>query len=193
MREELIRVIEDIKAQKKSGLLISTVQMVADNNLDINNPSPGIKAIFTFLFKEGDLAAIRYGNVNGQAAAALAASIHSVISTRWTATSAGTITIAVDVAGTDQLLELLGAKKAAAPVVAAGTVSAGAGPDVSDALVARCKEVFLQVLGRDSAKSLRAIEARFNPRTDPDGFLAACVAELEPLMGEQTAQDLLKG
>jgi hypothetical protein len=91
--------------------------------------------------------------------------------------------------GTDQLLELLGAKKVDRSVA-----------DVSNdktrqalglALEARSKQVFLQVLGRDGGVALKGILNRCDPYNDAAGFTSACVAELEPLIGMESAKALM--
>lgn len=105
-------------------------------------------------------------------------------------TISSTITDADKPLETDQLLELLGAKKLERIAVEASIEKARLAIGLE--LDARSEDVFLQVLGRNNGDAaLKRIRDRCNPRNDPDGFTKACVTELEPLIGTEGARALM--
>jgi hypothetical protein len=189
MHEELIRLVREIQTQQKSGLLMAIVKISAQAEADKGIVALSNQSDFSFFFKEGELATAISRGIRGGSINSKIASIASITRTQWTATSSSTITVVDKPFGTDQLLELLGAKKVER---AAADISNGkARQALGLALEARSKQVFLQVLGRDGGAALKGIRNRCDPYNDAAGFTGACIAELEPLIGMESAKALM--
>jgi hypothetical protein len=189
MHEELIRIVQEIQAQKMSGLLMAIVKISAQAETDKGVTAVSNHSDFSFFFKEGELITAISRGIRGGSINSKIASIASVTRTQWTATNSSTIGAADKPLGTDQLLELLGAEKI--EKTAADISNEKARQAIGLALEARSKQVFLQVLGRDGGAALQAIRSRCDPCNDPNGFTNACVTELAPLVGTDSAKALM--
>jgi hypothetical protein len=193
MHEELIRLVQEIQAHKKSGLLMAVVQISAQAQADNDISALSAHPDFSFFFKEGVLAAVVSRGIRGGSVNSKIASIASITRTQWMATNSSTIsstmTAADEPLGTDKLLELLGAKKL--EKIALEVRKDKARLALGLELDARSEEVFLQVLGRNGDAALKRIRNHCNPCNDPDGFTKACVTELEPLVGTEGARALM--
>jgi hypothetical protein len=186
MHEELVRIVQEIQTKSRSGLLMAVVKISAQSQADIDVSA---HSDFSFFFKEGELTTVITRGIRGGSLDSKITSIASITRTQWTATSSSTITVADQPFGTNHLLMLLGAKiiERTASDASHDQVRLAAGL----ALEARTEKVFLNVLGRSGSATLKGIRSRFDPSTDPDGFTSACVAELEPLIGLDSAKALL--
>jgi hypothetical protein len=189
MHEEIIRIVQEIQAQKKSGLLMAVVKISAQAQADNDITVLSDHADFSFFFKEGELATVISRGIRGGSVNSKITSIASITRTQWTATNSGTITAVDKPFGTDQLLELLGAEKIEKTAVDVSNDKVRLA--MGQALEARSEEVFLQVFGRKGGIALRGILNRCDPYNDADGFTSACVAELEPLVGIDSAKALM--
>lgn len=187
MHAELINMILDIQSQKKSGLLMATAESRQPGSDIAGGPETGH---FSFFFKEGHLATVLCRGMGVGLAISRVPSIGKVTKTQWTSTNPGTITISDDQVGTDRLLELLGASKTA--IAEADVRRNEATSATASALESRTQKVFLKVMGGAGESCLDGIRAKFNPKDDPEGFTAACVAELQLIVGLKTAQSLLQ-
>ncbi len=187
MRTALIRTILEIQSQKKSGLL-----MVTGHAGDAGRDLPGsiTTGHFSFFFKEGNLATVLCRGLGVGPAISRVVQITTVLKTQWMATNAGTITVSDDQVSTNRLLELLGAQAADLLVedLRGDQLKSTAGAAVET----RSQKIFLQVLGSAGQAALDAIRTRCDPKVNPNGFMAACVAELEPIVGLKTAKSLLQ-
>lgn len=121
---------------------------------------------------------------------ARAALIESVVRTTWTKMKASAIATSKDDVklSTDLLLRVLGA------AVVSGEIrpSAKANLDLVKAIVARSEIVFLEVFGPRGEAVLQDILSRHNPSENHDVFTAACITQLEPLLGAQNARSMLQ-
>jgi hypothetical protein len=189
MHEDLIRVVQEIQTQEKSGLLMAVVKISAQAQADNGTTTLSDHADFSFFFKEGELATVISRGIRGASVNSKIASIASITRTQWTTTNSSTIIAADEPFGTDHLLELLGAKKIEKPAVDASSDKARQAMGLG--LEARSEQVFLQVLGRSGDAALKGIRSRCDPYTDAAGFTSACVAELEPLIGMESAKALM--
>jgi hypothetical protein len=189
MHEELIRLVREIQIQQKSGLLMAIVKISAQAEAEKGVTALSDHSDLSFFFKEGELATVISRGIRGGSVSSKIASIASVTRTQWTATNSSTISVADKPLGTDQLLELLGATKLETSAVDVSNNKARL--TLALALEARGKQVFLQVLGREGGATLQGIRNRCDPYNDPDGFTKACVTELEPLIGMDSAKALM--
>jgi hypothetical protein len=189
MHQELIRIVQEIQTQKKSGLLMAVVNISAQAQADNDVTAISNHADFSLFFKEGELATVISRGIRGGSVNSKITSIASITRTQWTATNSSTIIAADEPLGTDRLLELLGAEKIEKIAIDIGIDNARQA--IGLALEARSKQVFLQVLGRSGDAALKGIRNRCDPYTDADGFTSACVAELEPLIGIDSARALM--
>lgn len=187
MRHELIQHIQDIQAQKKSGLLMAMTQ-VAD--LEGMSATP-VNAHFSFFFKEGVLATVLCRGAQSGSAMSKIPSITGVTRVQFTVTSASTITVAKNQVDTAQLLEMLGAQAVSAADQASATREAQNRVDTGQELKARGQKVFGQIFGGAAKSLLDSIGTCHDPANDPAGFLEACIAELSPLVGQQSAKDMM--
>jgi hypothetical protein len=186
MHEDLVRIVQEIQTKSRSGLLMAVVKISAQSQADIDASA---HSDFSFFFKEGELATVITRGIRGGSIDSKITAIASITRTQWTATSPSTITVAEQPFGTDQLLRLLGAKIIEKPAVDASYQQArlAAGRDLN----AQSEKVFLQVLGSNGIATLKSICNRFDPCIDPVGFTSACIAELEPLIGKESAKAML--
>jgi hypothetical protein len=189
MHEELIRVVQEIQTQKQSGLLMAVVKISAQAQAGNDVTAVSNHADFSFFFKEGELATVISRGIRGGSVISKIAAIASITRTQWTATNSSTISVADKPLGTDHLLELLGARKIEKALVDGGNDNARRA--IGLALEVRSKQVFLQVLGRSGDAARKGIRSRCDPYQDADGFTSACVAELEPLIGMDSAKALM--
>jgi hypothetical protein len=192
MHDELVKIVRDVKAENRSGLLTALVN--TRSNTEQGEASlPGKDNVgFSFLFKEGKLAAVQYQSTTGSVALSNVTCIVSVSKTRWLPLSPSMVSISENQLEVNRLLQLLGDADAISPNLSRST-EPQTSLDASLKLLMRCDDVFAQVLGRDGKVALRTIQARYSPKTDRDGFLTACVAELEPLLGKDSAEEMLRG
>jgi hypothetical protein len=189
MHEDLIRAVQEIQTQKKSGLLMTVVKISAQAQADRGISALSEHPDFSFFFKEGELATAISRGVRGGSINSKIACIASVTRTQWTTTNSSTISVADKALGTDQLLELLGARKI--EKTALDVSNDKARQAIGLALEARSEQVFLLVLGRNGDAALKAIRTRYDPCHDADGFTKACITELEPLVGMESAKALM--
>ena len=187
MRNELIRHIQDIEAQRKSGLLMAVTQVAESDGVS----TTPVSAHFSFFFKEGVFATVLCRGTRGGPAISKITTITAVTRVQFTATSAGTITVADNQVATAQLLVMLGAQAVPAAERAAAKRAAQDRVDAGQALNSRGEKVFGQVFGRAGKAMVKSICARHDPVADPAGFLKACVAELSSLVGPQSAKDMM--
>lgn len=189
MAEELIRLVEDIFAQSKSGLLMATVRV--KNAPTAAVPTGEEMLDFIFLFNQGQLAEVRVKTLSGVEALAKVVGVTALMGSRWTQTNATSVSMSNTALSTGQLLIQLGATqlRATAPTPSAKPSFA---TDPAAASVAHTRSVFTKVLGKNSGATLDDIIKHHNPSTDPEGFFTACRAELEPMVGKQGAMDMLK-
>jgi hypothetical protein len=190
MHEELIQLIQELQINKKSGLLMAVVKISAQAEAEKGVTALSDHPDFSFFFKEGELATVVSRGLRGGSVKSKIAAIALVTRTQWTATNSSTISVTDQALGTDHLLELLGAKKTEKSALDVSKDRARLA--VGLALEARGAQVFLQVFGRNGSSTLKAIRNRFNPSDDPEGFTSACVAELEPLIGMDSAKALMR-
>jgi hypothetical protein len=190
MAEELIRLVEDIFTQSKSGLLMATVRVKHAPTAAL--PTGEEMLDFIFLFNQGQLAEVRVKTLSGVEALSKVTGISALVGSRWTQTNATSVSMSNTALSTGQLLVQLGATqpKAAAPAAASGKPSFATDP--AAALVAHTRSVFTKVLGKNSGATLDDIIKHHNPSTDSEGFFNACRTELEPMVGKQGAMDMLK-
>lgn len=190
MRNELIQHIQDIEAQKKSGLLMAVTQVTETDS--VSTSATPVIAHFSFFFKEGVFATALCRGARGGPAISKIPAITAVTRVQFTATSPGTITVADKQVTTAQLLVMLGAQAVpAADQRAAEIREAQTRADAGQALKSTGEKVFGKVFGRAGKAMLQDVAARHDPARDPAGFLKACIAELSVLVGPQSAQDMM--
>ena len=116
--------------------------------------------------------------------------IESVVRTTWTKMKASAIAASKEDVklSTQLLLKVLGADEVSGEL----RPSAKAELDRVNAIVARSEIVFLEVFGSRGGAVLQEILSRHDPRENSDVFTAACVSQLEPLLGAQHAQSILQ-
>lgn len=187
MRNELIRHVQDIEAQRKSGLLMAVAQVAEADGVS----TAPVSAHFSFFFKEGVFAAVLCRGTRGGSAILKITTITAVTRVQFTATSASTITVTDNQVSTAQLLVMLGAQAVPAAEQAAAKRAAQDRLDAGHALKSRGEKVFGQVFGGAGKAMLQSIGTRHDPVGDPAGFLKACLAELSSLVGPQSAKDMM--
>lgn len=192
MLDELINLIRNIQDQKNSGVLRSVVEVSQKASLPAGVTVTSKNPDFSFFFKEGELAFVICRGIIGGSALSRVAYIDSVVSHQWMASNASTITATDTALRTDTLLKLMGAEA----TIASHKASTVTMTRVDDANVtkqlARCKTVFAEVMGTRADAALAAISTRYDPNVNVAAFTAACVAQLEPLLGKATAVAMLK-
>jgi hypothetical protein len=182
MRHELIQHIQDIQAQRKSGLLMAVAQVAESDGVIITS----VSAHFSFFFREGQLATVLCRGSRGSAISKITA-MTDITRVQFTETSASTISVDDKQVGTAELLEMLGAQA----IPEAAIHEAQDRVDAGRALKSIGEKVFVQVFGGAGKAMLRGIGTRHDPIRDPAGFFDACVAELSPLVGPQSAKDMM--
>jgi hypothetical protein len=184
MVDVLLKAMEETQAQKKSGLLMALVQLTGST--DATRPPD---ADLSFFFKNGELSSIVNRGTQGIALTALLPMISKVVRTQWVAMSPAMIPAGDAPLSVDEILELMGRKKAPA----ASAVPASRNRDKAVELEHRAEQVFMQFMGRNGAATLYKIRNQYDPHVDVDGYVNACVAQLEPLIGKDSALKMIKG
>ncbi len=190
MTDELLKAIDEAQAQKKSGLLMALVQLKGQT--DAARPPD---ADLSFFFKNGELSSIVNRGTKGIALVALIPMISDVVRIQWVAMSPAMIPAGDAPLSADEILQLMGKKKAppAAAPAAAGGAASSLSHDKAVELEHRAEQVFTQFMGRNGIVALQKIRSQYDPHVDADGYVKACVAQLEPLIGKDSALSMIKG
>jgi hypothetical protein len=192
MVDVLLKAMEETQAQKKSGLLMALVQLTGTT--DAARPPD---ADLSFFFKNGELSSMVNRGTQGVALTALLPMISKVVRTQWVAMVPAMIPAGDAPLSVDEILELMGRKKApaasTAPARAADAAITSRTSDKAVELEHRAEQVFMQFMGRNGAATLQKIRNQYDPHVDEDGYVKACVAQLEPLIGKDSALKMIKG